>query len=253
MKFSIISDVHVKKPGDSAEELLLRFLSTKDVESSDVIFLLGDIFDLMIGPHSQYLLRFQLFFDKIEKLLNKGVKICYVEGNHDFHIKKLYQAFFKLHAHLDNSNFKMAPFFEFQDNGKKIYLAHGDDIELGNPEYRAFKSLVTSRPVEIFANYLMPHLFIKSLGEFSSEQSRKRNNKRYSSDSDLTPVKEKFRKSVEFFHATNSVEIIVLGHSHVKDHYVSPNGFEYVNNGYAQHTKTYISIINGDVCFKDVN
>ncbi len=252
MKFSAISDVHVKKSGDSAEDLLLSFLKNDDVKSSDIIFLLGDIFDLMIGPHSQYFSRFQNFFKELELILNRGVKVYYVEGNHDFHISKLYRNFLKVHSHLNNSSFVMAPFFEINDHGKKIYLAHGDDIELNNTNYKLFKAFVTSWPLKTFANYFMPHFFIKSVGEFSSEKSRKRNNKRYSQDSDLTPVRENFRASVEYFYKINPSQIYVLGHSHVKDHYISENGFEYVNNGYAQHTKSYISIIDGNVTFKSI-
>lgn len=252
MKFAAISDVHVKIAGDQAEELLLAFLRHPDVQSSDVIFLLGDIFDLMIGPHIQYFVRFQPYFDEFKKLLNEKKQICYVEGNHDFHIKNLYKKFFEVNSQLDSSLFKIAPFFEYEDSGKKIYLCHGDDIELGNPGYKMFKALVTSVPLKFYANNLMPHFLIKSIGEYSAEASRKRNNKRYSLDSDLTPVMNNFRTSAEVFKLKHHFDILVCGHSHVKDHYVSPNGFEYVNNGYAQHTKTFISIENGLVSFKNI-
>ncbi len=253
MKFSAISDVHVKVSGDPAEDLLLSFLRNSDVESSDVIFLLGDIFDLMIGPHSQYFARFQNYFDEFKKLISKGKRICYIQGNHDFHIQNLYKKFFEVNKELDPSLFSMAPYFEFNDAGKKIYFCHGDDIELNNPSYKIFKSIVTSPPLRYYANNLMPHFLIKSVGEYSAEKSRKRNNKRYSTEADLTPVKENFRFSIETFHAKHPCDIYVLGHSHVKDYYQSKNGFEYVNNGYAQHSKTYISIENGDISFKPIS
>ena len=252
MKFAAISDVHVKRAGDPAEDLLLAFLRSPDVQSSDIIFLLGDIFDLMIGPHSQYFVRYQAYFEEIKKLLKNGKKICYVEGNHDFHLKQLYKKFFMVNSDLDSSMFTIAESFEFECGGKKVYLAHGDDIELNNPNYKLFKSIVTSPPLRYYANYLMPHFLIKSIGEYSSNKSRKRNNKRYKAESDLTPVRENFRLSTEFFHKTHPCDIIVVGHSHVKDLYKSPAGFEYVNNGYAQHTKTYISIENGDISFKNI-
>lgn len=252
MKFAAISDVHVKRAGDQAEDLLLAFLRNPDVQSSDVIFLLGDIFDLMIGPLSQYFVRYQAYFDELKNLIKNGKRICYVEGNHDFHINSLYRKFFQVHSDLDASLFSMAPSFEFVDAGKKIYLAHGDDIELGNPSYRLFKSIVQSPPLRYYANNLMPHFLIKGIGEYSAEKSRKRNNKRYSTEADLTPVKENFRFSAEVFFKKNPFHIMVLGHSHVKDHYRSPLGFEYVNNGYAQHTKTYISIENGNISFKSI-
>ncbi len=252
MKFAAISDVHVKRAGDQAENLLLAFLRNPDVQSSDVIFLLGDIFDLMIGPLSQYFVRYQAYFDEIKNLIKNGKRICYVEGNHDFHIRELYRKYFLINSELDSSLFSMAPYFEFFDADKKIYLAHGDDIELGNPSYKLFKAIVQSPPLRYYANNLMPHFLIKGIGEYSAEKSRKRNNKRYSTEADLTPVKDNFRLSAEVFFKKRPSQIIVLGHSHVKDHYVSPSGFEYVNNGYAQHTKTYISIENGNISFKSI-
>lgn len=252
MKFSAISDVHVKTAGDPAEDLLLTFLRHPDVASSDVIFLLGDIFDLMIGPHSQYFVRYQAYFDEIKNLIKNGKHICYIEGNHDFHLKELYRKFFYINKDLDSSLFSMSPYFEFYDGGKKIYFAHGDDIELGNPGYKIFKSIVTSSPLRYYANYLMPHFLITAVGEYSAAASRKRNNKRYSTESDLAPVKDNFRLSVETFFKVCPRQVMVLGHSHVKDYYLSPSGFEYINNGYAQHSKTYISIIDGNVGFKSL-
>jgi UDP-2,3-diacylglucosamine hydrolase len=252
MKFAAISDVHVKIAGDQAEELLLAFLRNPDVQSSDVIFLLGDIFDLMIGPLSQYFARFQPYFDEIKKLLKDGKRICYVEGNHDFHLRELYKKFFKVNSDLDSSLFSMASFFEFTDAGKKIYFAHGDDIELNNPSYKIFKAVVTSPPLRFYANNLMPHFLIKGLGEYSAEQSRKRNNKRYKEEADRTPIRNNFRVSAEVFFKQHPFDIMVLGHSHEKDLYNSSLGFQYVNNGYAQHTKTYISIENGDISFKSI-
>lgn len=252
MKFAAISDVHIKRAGDPAEHLLLSFLRNEDVQSSDVIFLLGDIFDLMIGPHSQYFVRYQAYFDELKKLLRKGIHVCYVEGNHDFHIRNLYRKFFEVNTDLDSSLFKIQPYFEFFDAEKKIHLSHGDDMELGNPSYKFFKAVVTSLPLRYYANYLMPHFLIKGIGERSAQASRKRNNKRYSTESDLTPVRDNFRLSAEVFFKKNPSQIIVCGHSHVKDLYLSPNGFQYVNNGYAQHTKTYISIENGDISFKEI-
>lgn len=249
MKFSAISDVHVKVSGDNAENLLLKYLRHPDVQSSDIIFLLGDIFDLMIGPHSQYFARFQNYFSEIKKLLENGKRICYVEGNHDFHIINLYKKFFQVHKDLDPSLFKMAPTFTYEDAGKSIFFAHGDTIELNNPSYKVFKAIVTSPPLRFYANNLMPHFLIKGVGEYSAEQSRKRNNKRYSTEADLTPVKENFRYSVETYHRKHPHDIYVLGHSHVKDYYESEHGFLYVNNGYAQHTRTFICIENGIVKF----
>ena len=252
MKIAAISDVHVKIAGDNAEELLLAFFRNPKVQECDAIFLLGDIFDLMIGPLSQYFVRFQSYFTEIKNLISRGKHIYYVEGNHDFHIENLYNKFFMVHSELDKNLFHMAPLFEINDSGLKMIFCHGDDIELGNPGYKVFKGIVTSPPLRFYANNLMPHFLIKGIGEYSSEKSRKRNNKRYSTESDLTPVRDNFRKSAEVFFDKNKFDILVCGHSHVKDDFVSEKGFRYLNNGYAQHTKTYISIRDGHVSFESI-
>lgn len=252
MKIAAISDVHVKIAGDNAEQLLLAFLRNKEVRECDSIFLLGDIFDLMIGPLSQYFVRYQAYFDEFKKLIQEGKNIYYVEGNHDFHIKKLYRKFFDVNADLNRNLFHMAPLFEIEDAGKKIVLCHGDDIELGNPSYKIWKSIVTSSPLRYYANNLMPHFLIKGVGEYSAKKSRERNNKRYSLEADLEPVKVNFRNSAEVYFQKHPFQVLVCGHSHVKDYYVSDKGFEYVNNGYAQKTKTYVSIIDGNVSFKEI-
>lgn len=252
MKISAISDIHVKSSGDQAETLLLAFLRNPDVESSDVIFLLGDIFDLMIGPHSQYFSRFPNYFLELKNLLLKGKRICYVEGNHDFHVRNLYKRFFEVNKDLNPELFSIEPQFEIFDANKKMHFSHGDDIELNNPGYKVYKSIVTSFPLRYYANNLMPHFLIKSIGEYSAEKSRKRNNKRYSTEADLSPVRDNFRLSAEAFFKKNPVQMIICGHSHVKDHYISTNGFHYINNGYAQHTKTYISIENGEISFRPI-
>jgi UDP-2,3-diacylglucosamine hydrolase len=252
MKFVAISDVHVKQSNDQAENLLIDFLNNANVSNADGIFLLGDIFDLMIGPHSQYFSRFERFFSTIKRLLEKGVRIYYVEGNHDFHLKKLYDNFFKINNHIDRALFKMDKEFIVNDSGRTLHLSHGDDIEIDNPNYRIFKNVVTSYPLTLYANHLMPYFLITKVGEKSSELSRKKNNKRYSRSEDLTPVKEKFRLSAELFFKKTRVDLIICGHSHVQDHYKSSLGFEYVNNGYAQHSQTYICIENGEVSFKKI-
>lgn len=252
MKFSIISDVHVKNPGDNAEILLLAFLQNPDVMSSDGIFLLGDIFDLMIGPHSQYFSRFNKYFQTLKALLEANKKIYYVEGNHDFHLRLLYKKFFDVHNHLDSTLFNMGPEFILKDESRSIYFAHGDDIELGNDGYKKYKSIVTSLPLKYAANYLIPYFVMKGVGESSSQKSRERNNIRYSKDAEVESIKINFRNSAEEFYKNNKHDIYVLGHSHVQDHYTSTNQFQYANNGYAQHTQTYISIENGIVSFKPV-
>ncbi len=249
MKIVAISDVHIKTPGDQAEKLILEFFHHPVVQESDHIFLLGDIFDLVIGPHSQYFRRFPTFFHTVGEMLIKGKNIYYVEGNHDFHLRGLFESYFKVFPDIPKNHFHLAPEFIIQNGGKSVHLAHGDDMEIDNVGYKIFKGIVTSTPLTFYANNLMPYFLIKNVGETASKISRNRNNKRYTKSVDLSKVEDKFRRSVEIFHAKKNCDIYVCGHSHVKDLYPSVNGFIYINNGYAQFSRSFILIENGICSF----
>ena len=53
MKISTISDIHVTK--EKNYDYLLSFMNHKRVADSDIIIFLGDIFDLMVGNHQEYI------------------------------------------------------------------------------------------------------------------------------------------------------------------------------------------------------
>jgi UDP-2,3-diacylglucosamine hydrolase len=87
MSLVMISDIHVKNEKDENYEILCRFLTHPQVQKSDYIFLLGDIFDLMCGDHEQYFQKYKFFFDQLKNLLKQRKTIYYIEGNHDFHLQ----------------------------------------------------------------------------------------------------------------------------------------------------------------------
>ena len=67
-------------------------------------------------------------------------------------------------------------------------------------------------------------------------------------------IKDKFRMSARKHWDQSEVDIIVAGHSHVKDLYVDPDGkFLYVNNGYALESKSFILIESTNVRFVDLD
>ncbi len=79
MKFVAISDVHIKHSQDDASRLLVKFLNHSEVKNSEKIFLLGDIFDLMCGPHEEYFERFNDVFSAIESHISAGREVHYSE------------------------------------------------------------------------------------------------------------------------------------------------------------------------------
>jgi UDP-2,3-diacylglucosamine hydrolase len=233
MKVSAISDVHVKNPGDEAEKLLIAFLNHKLVQDSDYIFLMGDIFDLMCGPHDEYLRDFGHLFDLLLKLEQNGAKIFFFEGNHDVHLKKLFA------KHPIGSSIRLSQDSIVCDiGGKKYYVSHGDEHEVDNLSYQRYKKFIFSPPLRFVANHLLPYCLLNFVGKRASQKSRKRGSKSF----DAEKVKERFRTGAMEV-TKGEFDFVLGGHSHVQDQIQLPGtNSVYLNNGYALNSKTFIYI-----------
>lgn len=233
MKIAAISDVHVKSPNDEADKLLLAFLNHPEVTSSDYVLLLGDIFDLMCGPHQEYLHLYSHIFKKMDDLVKAGKKVYFFEGNHDVHLEKLFKKLWPQGEVLITQE----PVIE-EIAGKKYYFSHGDEHEVDNHSYHRYISFIRSRPLKFVADYVMPYSVLNFFGERASKMSRKKGSRLF----DAEAVRAKFRHGVEVT-TKGQYDLVLGGHSHVKDEYkLSGASSTYFNNGYALNSKTFILI-----------
>lgn len=246
MKFVSISDVHIKNSDNCPNyHLFLKFLSSKEVHESESVFLLGDIFDIMVGNHKQYIEEYSEIFNNLIKLSKAGKEIIYIEGNHDFHIVELLSSFAKENQ-LANFYACQKPIVKRDESANKsIYLGHGDEIEIDNWGYRLYTFVIRSWVLKLIVNFLFTYDFIISLGKKASSKSRSRNEKKYSQSFDTEGIKHKFRKCASLLNDNNKYDLIICGHSHVKDMHEQTNHI-YINNGYFPLEKSFISYKEGN-------
>ncbi len=243
-KIVAISDVHIKRPGDDGDQLLFQFLSHPLVTTSDLIVLLGDIFDLMCGPHQEYLNLYKHHFQKITDLQKNGKKIYFFEGNHDVHLEKLFKKIWKNNEIFLSQN----PVMEIID-GKKYLFSHGDEYDIENLTYHRYLSFIRSAPLKFIADYVMPYNLLSYLGERASRLSRKKGSKSF----DPEAVKHKFRSGVSKI-TRGDFDFVLGGHSHVKDHFVLPGTKSvYINNGYALRSNSFIYIEDHNLKFVNLS
>lgn len=241
MKVSAISDVHVKYPGDEADKLLMSFLNHPKVQDSDYVLLLGDIFDLMCGPHKEYIASYRHIFNAMSDLQKKGKKLFFIEGNHDVHLEKL----FKMIWPHNEVVISQEPIVECID-GKKYYFSHGDEHEVNNHSYQKYKNFIISPPLKFVADFIMPYSVLNFIGERASKVSRKKGSKKF----DAEGVRAEFRFGVNET-TKGQFDFVIGGHSHVQDQYPIPGSNSvYLNNGYAQNSKTFIHIDDHKVVFE---
>ena len=217
--------------GDNAEALLLKFLQHPLVQQADYVALLGDIFDLMCGPHAIYLKQFERIFCALDQLIASGAKVIYIEGNHDLHLEKLFQKKWQ-EGQVQVSQGHIT----LNEGPTRYYLSHGDDHEVDNPSYQNYKKIIFSAPLRLVANFLLPYKLLEYVGRKASEKSRKQGSKKF--DEDL--VRNRFRQGVEMNNP--AADIIIGGHSHVRDEYQLRSGATYLNNGYALRERVFIFI-----------
>ncbi|MCB9094638.1 MAG: metallophosphoesterase family protein [Halobacteriovoraceae bacterium] len=233
MKFSSISDIHIESHKDEAYQLLLKFLHSKEVDESDVVVFLGDVFDLMIGNFEEYVQEYGDFFEVLQKLIKKK-KIVWVEGNHDFHIEDLFRKQFKE----DFGNFSyIKEFISFEDKDEKIYISHGDGLDYKNINYMKYRKLIRSDFSRLLANYFFSYDVVLKLKDKFSEIS-KNAQKNFKEEVSRARFRE-YAASLKDLGFSK----VFLGHSHVPENW---DNF-YFNNGYCRNSKSFIFYNKGVV------
>ena len=244
MQVSIISDIHVRDNYCEGGNFLYKFLDEAKLRGDTDIILLGDIFDFMVGSYPEYQKIFSRLFQKIEDTLNEKINIYYLEGNHDFHIKNLFQDYFKAYDHFQ---FYVGP-FSLKVNGIDYLFCHGDEIELNNIPHHVFRRFTKSKFAENVLLKVINHKYLTTLGNFLSEKSRSLGEKQQTPQI-LEKIKQNSRKSAFAFAKKNEFSRIICGHSHIKD-IVEIDGILYANNGFATREKTFISLQDQNVKFE---
>lgn len=234
MKFCTISDLHIKESGDLPSRLLEKFVNSKQVDESEVVFFLGDIFDFMVGNRSQYLKKYDFFFDTVLDLISKGKKVFYIEGNHDFHLEKIMDKF------LITNNLTSYQFIHSKVsiaktiNDKKFFFSHGHEID-ENKSYQNWKNIYSSKPFKVFVDYILPFYFVERMGNKASKDSKKRGMKKFIYEKS----QEMYRHGAKVLIEKEKIDFLFTGHTHIAENMKISSAY-YINNGFPQHTNQFI-------------
>ena len=113
-----ISDVHIGSAG-SQVKALLEFLKNN---SSDALYLIGDIFDFWILPKTK---RWEPEYNELIRHIlkrSKTSKVVYIPGNHDSDIREFVGMYF--------GNIEIAQDVVYESiHGDKYLLLHGDEAD----------------------------------------------------------------------------------------------------------------------------
>jgi UDP-2,3-diacylglucosamine hydrolase len=240
MRLLVVSDLHVHGPEDPLYRSLLKLLRER-AQPGDIVVLAGDLFDLFVGNKRVFTDRYREFTDALREAGARGVELHYIEGNHDFHIRRAFAGIPKLRVHPHD--------IEFRLGGKRVFVAHGDTVDREDYGYRLLRGLFRSPLMKAFVT-VAPDRWIEGIGTHSADASRKRG-PRLPSQMRADRV-ERIRRVFRNFAAeklTEGFDYVVLGHCHDLDEMafqVAGRLGQYINVGYPRAHGSYLAWSPGE-------
>lgn len=235
MSFYYVSDLHLINATDKKTKLFVKFL--REVPKDDDILVLGgDIFDLFVGNKEPFIEEFKEVLDAIKSLGRDKIRVVYIEGNHDFHLKNVLPQ--NEHFIVDDKNFQV------RYNDFRIYIEHGDLINKEDYGYLFLRILFRSLPFRVLL-FLLPGFVVRKIGEWSSKKSRKYTDGINEKNNRTEHTRKLFCEFAEDLIA-DGIDLVLLGHSHLADHLQleAKNGAKgtYINLGYSSSNIPYLRL-----------
>ena len=132
-----ISDLHLGAayPGikPDREKILLRFLEQKAAGASH-LFILGDLFEFWMEYQSYIPKEFFKTLAALARLVQSGVEVHYLTGNHDFNLGRFFEDSLGIKIHTEPMCLHL--------QGKKLLLLHGDGLAQSDWKYRIMKKIL---------------------------------------------------------------------------------------------------------------
>jgi UDP-2,3-diacylglucosamine hydrolase len=140
MAVYFFSDVHLGEGRpDIDEKKLAKLYSLFKLVAADgeKLFILGDLFDFWFEyKHAVPKAHLQVIF-RLAALVESGVEVHYITGNHDFWLGDYLNREAGLAIHRDD--------LEIREQGRRIYLTHGDGLSPSDGGYRILKRILRNR------------------------------------------------------------------------------------------------------------
>ena len=222
-KIYFSSDNHLGAPSDKESRIRERkFIMWLDSikEDAEIIFLLGDLFDFWFEYKHSIPKGFTRTLGKLAELSDKGIKIYFFVGNHDYWMNDYFE------KELGIKVFKNPEVFVF--NSKSFFIGHGDGLGPGDKGYKRMK-LILSNPFFIWMFKLIhPDIGI-SLGKYLSQK-----NKLISGEKDISFKGEDREWLIKYCKKKldgDHIDYFIFGHRHLPINHPLKNKSKYINLG----------------------
>jgi len=216
-QYLFISDIHLglqsKEVEKEKEKLLVNFLEFAE-SNCDELFIVGDLFDYWFEYKRVYQKGYFRTLTALNNLTDKGIKIHYFIGNHDF----LHRDFFE--KEIGAVLYKDAISFSLIE--KNFFIGHGDGMVENDIGYKILKWVLRNKITQWMYSMLHPDFGIW-LASRTSKSSRE-----YTTKKDYGEVDGLFeaaKKKID-----EGSDYVIFGHLHKKV-FANYNNGSYINLG----------------------
>lgn len=195
------SDVHFglqdTRREKEKEQRVLTFLDHVH-RNGEQLFILGDLFDYWFEYKYVIPRGYHHILSKLSHMVESGIRIHYVAGNHDFWLKDFFPNDLGIPVYKEP--------FGITLRGKRFYLHHGDGLALNDTGYRILKTILR-HPVSIFLYSLLHPDWTAPIAHGSSKTSRE-----YTGQKDYGETDGMKRFATETM--AEGYDAVILGHRH---------------------------------------
>lgn len=240
MSLYVVSDLHIWGAEDPLYLSLISLVRDR-AQSGDTLVLAGDLFDVFVGAKKVFVGEYSTFIDELIAASKRGVRVHYIEGNHDFFLKKVFIRSTGVHLHAES--------VEFAIGERKFFVAHGDLADRKDYGYRLLRGLLRSPPLKA-AVRVAPGRLVERIGKKSSQYSKGKAS-RLASELPIEK-RERLRTVYRSFAAerlAQGYDFVVMGHCHDLDEKIFQIGGrlgQYINVGFPRAHGSFLSWSPGD-------
>ena len=241
-KIYFLSDFHLGAPDYETiltrEKRVIQFLDEikKDAE---VIFILGDLFDFWYEYKKVVPKGFVRILGKLAELTDNGIAIYFFVGNHDMWMNGYFE------KELNIQVFHEAQEFEF--NGKKFLIGHGDGLGPGDHRYKMMKKIFRNKFSQSLFGLLHPSAGI-GMADYFSRKSRasagKKDEQFLGEDKEWLIIFSKEVLKKEHF------DYFIFGHRHLPIEFKLNDKSVYINLGDWIKYNSYAVFYEGNLSLK---
>lgn len=192
------SDFHLSEADPAGVETFLAFVESR-VKGANHFYILGDLFNLWIGPAQLETAALEPVFVALQELVAGGTGVSLFHGNRDFLLGRREAQF--LGAALPGESLRA------EIDGRAVFLTHGDIFCTRDLAYQRMKKIIRN-PLALGLARLLPAFGVR----FLARRLRARSVDAVAGkDDEETAIT---RSAVDFLARTERCDTVICGHVH---------------------------------------